>query len=500
VLVGRADEAAVIDRLLAAVRGGVSGVLVLRGPAGIGKTALLEWAAGQAGDMRVARVAGVESEMDLGFAGLHQVLVPFLGAVEQLPEPQRVALNTAFGRIVTETQGNPLALLELPRGKNPAELAGDLGPLGAGRLSERIERSFRGRLAALPADTRRLVPLAAAEPTGDTALLARAGDALSVPAAAADAAADAGLLSVETQVRFLHPLVRSAAYHAASGAQRRDAHRALAEATDAATDPDRRAWHRGRAMAAPDEEVATELAESAERARKRGGVAAAGAFLQRAFELTVAPETRRKRAFAAAQAWHEAGGHDRAMELLDTLLDGPLEELERGRAEWLRAKVILIRTDRRDGAVELFGAARILESLDRDLARSCYLDVLFAFSHNAPGIDRREVARAMAALPLPERPDGFDLLLHGIGVFESQGFPHGKDVISQAVEAFVSAPVSDADDCQILSTASAYARSLWDEAACDVITARAVTLARGGRDGPAARRAGGARRHLPRIR
>jgi DNA-binding CsgD family transcriptional regulator len=381
-------------------------------------------------------------------------------------------------RIVAETQGNPLALLELPRDKNPAELAGEFGPLSAGRLSERIERSFRRRLAALPADTRRFVLLAAAEPTGDPALLSRARGALGVPAAAATAAADAGLLFVEARVRFSHPLVRSAAYQAASGAERRDAHRALADATDATAHQDRRAWHRGRAAAGPDEKVATELAESAERARKRGGAAAAAAFLQRADELTVAPADRGKRAFAAAAAWHEAGGHDRAMELLEALLDGPLEEVERGRAEWLRARVILIRTDRRDGARQLFRAARMLEPLNRELARSCYLDVLFAYTRSAPGLDRKEVARAMAALPLPERPDGLDLLLHGIGIFESEGFPHGKDIIGQAIATIATTPVVDADNYRILSTAAGYAQSLWDDAASDVITARAVTLAR----------------------
>ena len=381
-------------------------------------------------------------------------------------------------RIVAETQGNPLALLELPRGRNPAELAGEFGPLSAGRLSERVEQSFQRRLAVLPADTRRLVLLAAAEPTGDPALLSRARDALGVPAAAADPAAEAGLLTVEARVRFSHPLVRSAAYEAASGATRRDAHQALAEATDRTADPDRRAWHRGRAAAGPDEAVATELAESAERARQRGGVAAAAAFLQRAFELTVTPGARRKRAFDAAQAWHDAGGHDRALELLDLLMDDPLDEIGQGQAEWLRARVILTRTDRRDGAPQLFRAARMLEPLNRELARSCYLDVLFAYSHSAPGLDRGEVARAMAALPLPERPDGLDLLLHGIGVFESQGFPHGKATISQAVAALASAPVIDADSYHVLPTAAAYARSLCDDAACDVITTRAVTLAR----------------------
>ena len=96
-LVDRVGETGVLEQLLASVRDGLSGVLVLRGQAGIGKTALLDWTAGQAGDMRVVRLSGVESEMDLGFAAAHQLLVPFLGGREQLPGPQRDALGAAFG-------------------------------------------------------------------------------------------------------------------------------------------------------------------------------------------------------------------------------------------------------------------------------------------------------------------------------------------------------------------------------------------------------------------
>ena len=176
-------------------------------------------------------------------------------------------------RIVAETAGNPLALLELPRGLSPAQLAGGLGL--AGVLPARIEQGFRQRLEALPADTRSLLLVAAAEPTGDPVLIWQATGRLGIPAAATAAAQADGLLQAGTRVRFRHPLVRSAAYSAASLEERRAAHRALAEVTDRDRDPDRRAWHLAAATAGPDEEVAAELERSAGRAQARGGMAAA---------------------------------------------------------------------------------------------------------------------------------------------------------------------------------------------------------------------------------
>ena len=220
-------------------------------------------------------------------------------------------------QILAETNGNPLALLELPRGLGPAQLAGGLGLVGAQPVPARIEQGFRRRLAALPADTRSLMLVAAAEPVGDPMLVWRAAGRLGIPASAAEAAETEGLLQIGTRVRFRHPLVRSAVYSAASVPERRAAHRALAEVTDRDRDPDRRAWHLAAAAPGPEEGVAAELERSAGRAQARGGMAAAAAFLQRAVELTAEPAPRAGRALAAAQASLQAGVLDAAAELLD---------------------------------------------------------------------------------------------------------------------------------------------------------------------------------------
>ena len=402
---GRRSECAAIDRVLDGVRSGTSGVLVLRGEPGVGKSALLEYALQAASGLHVARAAGVDSEMELAFAGLHQLCAPMLGRLSDLPAPQRAALGTAFGltagpppdpflvglaalsllsdvagerplvcviddahwldraslvtlafvarrvfreslvlilatreaedqltglpelvvgglsasdarelltsvvrgpldesvrdRIVDETRGNPLALLELPRGLTSAELAGGFA-LPDAPLSGQIEARFRQRLEPLPAETRRLVLVAAADPVGDAALLWRACSRLGISADAAAPAVQAGLLKAGWRVTFFHPLVRSAVYQGASPGERRDVHRALAEATDPERDPDRRAWHRAQAATDADEDVAAELERSAGRAQARGGLAAAAAFLERAAELTVDPGRRFDRALAAA--------------------------------------------------------------------------------------------------------------------------------------------------------------------------------------------------------
>src|SRR3954463_6077177 len=419
---GRRDERAVLDGLLDEARGGRSGVLVLRGEAGIGKTALLEHASESASDATLLRAVGVESEMELAFAALHLLCAPVLDFVDRLPAPQREALEITFGvsagpapdrflvalaalslfseaaqehpllcviddaqwldrasaqvlafvarrllaepvvllfavrettdafadlpellieglddaearrllasvipgrlddrvadQLVAEARGNPLALIELPRGLSPAQLAGGFGLPGALSLVGRIEQSFRQRLEALPEDAQRLLLVAAAEPLGDPALWWRAGEALGIPGAARDRAESAGLIEIDGRVRFRHPLVRSAVYRGATAEQRRRVHRALAEATDGMTDPDRRAWHLAAATAGRDEDVASELERAAGRAEARGGLAAAAAFLQRSAELT--PDTRRsaKRALAAAQAKYESGALDDALALL----------------------------------------------------------------------------------------------------------------------------------------------------------------------------------------
>jgi hypothetical protein len=242
-------------------------------------------------------------------------------------------------RIVAETRGNPLALLELPRGRTPAELAGGFGLDGGPALSGRIEERFQERLAELPPATRLLLVVAAAEPVGDPLLLWETADKLRIDAGAAAPAADAGLIELRGQVRFRHPLVRSAVYHAAAPEDRRRVHQALADATDAGVDPDRRAWHRAQATAGLDEDVAAELEHSAGRAGARGGVAAAGAFHERAAELTPDPVHRARRALVAAQYKHQAGARDAALRLLARAEAGPLDELDRARAQLLRAQI-----------------------------------------------------------------------------------------------------------------------------------------------------------------
>ncbi|MGW2223459.1 AAA family ATPase, partial [Nonomuraea sp. NPDC001684] len=382
---------------MATVQDGHSSVLVLRGEAGIGKTALLEYARDSASGCRIIKATGVESEMELAFGGLHQLCSPFLEHLGRLPGPQRDALGTAFGlsagtppdrflvglavlslladvaekgplvclvddaqwldqvsaqtlafvarrllaepigllfavrehhlgpelkglpqldvgrlsdsdaralldsvtpgrldeqvrdRIVVETQGNPLALLELPRGLAPAELAGGFGRPDARPLAGQIEQGFLRRVRSLPAETQRLLLIAAAEPVGDVTLLTRAAELLGIEVSAASPAEAAGLIAIGTRVRFRHPLMRSAAYRVASPQDRQDVHRALADATDPRADPDRRAWHLANATAGPDETVAAELERSADRAQARGGVAAAAAFHERAAELTPDP-------------------------------------------------------------------------------------------------------------------------------------------------------------------------------------------------------------------
>jgi hypothetical protein len=443
---GREQQCRALDRLLADVRAGRSRVLVIRGEPGIGKTALLGYAADTAPDFRVARAEGVESEMELPYAALQQLCGRMLDRLDRLPGPQRDALEVAFGlragsapdrflvslavlglvsevaadrpllclvddaqwldqasaqvlafvgrrldaetvalvfgtrdrggegslaglpalavggladadaravlasvvpgrldervrdRIIAESGGNPLALLELPCGVTAAELAGGFG-LPAQALSGRIEESFRRRIAPFPEMTRRLLLLAAAEPTGDPALLWRAAGGLGISADAAAPAEADGLLTVADRVTFRHPLVRSAVYRSASPQERREVHRVLAEATDPSTDPDRRAWHRAQAAPGPDDDVAAELERSASRARGRGGLAAAAAFLDRSAALTLEPARRAERELAAAGATAQAGALDAALRLLAAAEAGPLGEFQRAQADLLRGQV-----------------------------------------------------------------------------------------------------------------------------------------------------------------
>ena len=353
-----------------------------------------------------ARAPGDTDEL----AGLPELVVGGLGdndaralldSVIQGPVDERVR-----DRIVAETRGNPLALTELTSALTPAELAGGFGLPDARPLTSRIEQSYVRRLHSLPADAQLLVLTAAAEPLGDATLLWRAADRLGITAGAAPPAADAGLIEIGARVRFPHPLVRSAAYRAASPAERQRVHGALADATDRVLDPDRCAWHRALAATMPDEEVASELERSAGRAQARGGLAAAAAFLQRAADLTPDPARRAARALTAAQAMHVAGAPGVAADLLTTVQPGVVDDLQFARAELLRARLAFASSRGSDAPPLLLKAARQLEALDAKLARETYLDAISAAifaGRLALGAGLREVAEAVREAPAPRR-------------------------------------------------------------------------------------------------
>jgi DNA-binding CsgD family transcriptional regulator len=367
-------------------------------------------------------------------------------------------------QIVAETRGNPLALLELLRAATPTHLAGGFGLPGA--LPGRIEDSFRRRVDALPAQARRLLLLAAADPTGDPVLVWRAAGRLGIGTQAAGPAAEAGLAEFGARVRFRHPLVRSAVYGSASARDRREVHRALADATDPQADPDRRAWHRAQAAAGPDEEVAAELEESAGRAQARGGLAAAAAFLERAALLTPDPARRAGRTLAAAQASLRAGAFGNALELLATAEAGPLDELQGARADWLRGQIAFASGPGSDAPLLLLKAAKRLEPLDPGLARETYLDAwqaaLFA-GHLAGGGDLEEVSRTAWALPPPERPPrAADLLLDGLTLLVTDGPAAAVPVLRQAINTFAYPDVPVAERLRWSWMAQAASLPLWD--------------------------------------
>jgi len=587
---GRGQQCGVLDGMLADVRAGHSRVLVVRGEAGIGKTALLGYAADAAQDFQVARAEGIESEMELPFAALHQLCGRMLGRLGGLPGPQREALGVAFGlrsgsapdrflvglavlgllseaaadqpllcliddaqwldqasaqvlafvarrvdaesvalifgtrdpatagglaglpglvleglpdadarallasiipgrlderirdRIIAESRGNPLALLELPHGVSAAELAGGFGLPGAGPLAGRIEGSFQRRIAPLPEASRRLLLLAAAEPVGDPALLWRAADRLGITAEAADAAQSDGLLTVADRVTFRHPLVRSASYRSASPQERREVHRALAEATDPQLDPDRRAWHLAQAAPGPDEDVAAELERSAGRAQARGGFAAAAAFLERSAALTLEPGRRAARALAAAQAMAQAGAFDAALRLLVTAEAGPLAELQSARVDLLRGQIAFASSRGSDAPPLLLKAAKRLEPLDVGLARETYLEALSTAVYAGrflTGDALREAAEAARAAPAAsEPPSAPDLLLDGLTLLITQGYAAAAPTLKQALSAFSSEGISREEALRWLWLACPTAVRLWDDESWDLLSTRHVQLAR----------------------
>jgi DNA-binding CsgD family transcriptional regulator len=586
-LTDRLSERGALGRLIEAVRAGESRALVVRGDPGVGKTALLDHLAGQASGAgcRVARATGVQSEMELAFAGVHQLCAPMLDHAGRIPVPQQDALRTAFGvsagpapdrflvglavlsllsevagerplicviddeqwldrasvqalgfvarrlaadsvglvfaardpgaelaglpelevtglrdedarallasvlagpldarvadLIVAETRGNPLALLELPRGLTPTELAGGFGLPGVVPLAGRIEDSFRRQLEALPAETRRLLQLAAADPSGDQALVWRAARRLGIPVQAGAPAMEAGLVEFGAQVRFRHPLVRSAAYRSASLPGRQEMHAALAEVTDPQADPDRRAWHRAQAAPGPDEEVAAELERSAGRAQARGGLAAAALFLERSVTLTVDPARHAERVLAAAQANLQAGAFAAALGLVATAEAGPLDEFQRARADLLRGHVAFALGHTSDASSLLLNAARRLEPFDLDLARETYLAAWGAAGmagHLAEGDVLLEICRAALALPPPtDPPRPIDLVLDGLALLVTDRPAVAAPKMRRAVNVFTTGAVSREEG---LRWGWMAATALWDADAGRSIIARQIQLGR----------------------
>ncbi|MFD3406577.1 ATP-binding protein [Kribbella sp. NPDC058693] len=582
-LTGRRAECGVLDQLIGAVRAGESRALVLHGEAGVGKTALLEYVAARADGCRLARASGVQSEMELPFAGLHQLCAPVLDGVDRLPPPQQDALRVVFGlsqgsppdlfliglavlsllseaaarrplvcliddqqwldrssaqilafvarrigaesvavifatrkigdlldgvpefaigglndadartllnavlsgpidqqvrdQIVADAHGNPLALLELPRGLTPAQLAGGFGLPGAGT----VEETFVRRIAAVPPETRRLLLLAAADPSGDEILVRRAAAQLGINLDAVVAAREAGLTEGVPRRRFRHPLVRSAVYRSASEEDRRQVHAALADATDPRTDPDRRAWHRAQAAAGPDPEIADELERSAGRARARGGLSAAAAFLHRAVTLTVDPAQRAERALAAAQIELQSGGFPATAELLELADRQPLTERQRARADLIRAQLAFATSRGSDAPQLMLQAAKRLEPIDVDLARATYLDAIsaatFATRLATPAGDLAAVARAAAAAPRPSGPRPGDLLLDGTAAAFTDGYAAGVPTLRKALAEF-GAGMSMEQELQLLWMATTTAMRLWDVERWQWLSDRHIQLAR----------------------
>jgi DNA-binding CsgD family transcriptional regulator len=389
-------------------------------------------------------------------------------------------------RIVLETHGNPLALLELPRGMTPIQLAGGFGLPATVLLSASIEESFTRRLATLPGDARRLLLIAAADPTGDPAVVWRAAAQLGIPESIAETVEGEDLLELGARVVFRHPLVRSAVYRAAGLKERRAVHRALAEATDPQVDPDRRAWHCAQAASMPDEDVAADLERSAGRAQARGGLAAVAAFLERAAALTPEPAHRAQRLLAAACANRDAGALEAALELLASVEDGLLDELGRARVELLRGQIALEQRRGGDAGRLLLSAARRLEPLDRNLARETYLEALagaMASDIEVVGGASAVAESARAAPPGTAPPRTVDVLLDALAIRVAEGFAAAAPTLARALELLLVPDVGEEDVGKRLSLSSGInsnlvALELWDDEALHLLAIRQVQAAR----------------------
>ncbi|MEU9221937.1 AAA family ATPase [Streptomyces sp. NPDC048376] len=435
---------------------------------------------------RVGLVLAVrESSVEAELAGLPQLTVEPLSDGDAralldsvIPGPLDERVRT---RIVAETQGNPLALLELSRGLTSAELAGGYGRPDARPLASQIEQSFIARVRALPPQTRELLLIAAAEPVGDVTLLTRAAALLEIETSASAAAEAAGLITIGTRVRFRHPVVRSAAYRVASAEARQQVHRALAEVTDADKDPERRAWHLANATAGSDETVAAELVRSADRAQARGGVAAAAAFLQRAAELTPDPAARGTRTLAAARTKYQAGAYGTARELLDAATISPLDERQLAEADLLRGRITFASRNAGSALPLLLRAARRLEPLDARLAQETYRDALDAaliVDRLPVGARLRDIATTALAAPSEPPLDRNNLLLRGLSIMTVDGYAAGAPMVLRALDAFCTEEISTEESLGWFPLAARMAFNVWDFHSNTVLSTRLVELAR----------------------
>ena len=411
--------------------------------------------------------------------------------VEGLPEADaRALLESALtgpmdtrvrDRILAETHGNPLALLELPRGLTPQQLAGGFGLHSAMRLSCRVEETFRRRVEALPDQSRLLLLIAAAEPVGDQALVWRVAAKLGIGAEAAAPATDAGLVEFGTRVRFRHPLVRSTVYGSTLAQERQKVHSALAEVTDPQLDPDRRAWHRAHAVPGPNEAVAAELERCADRAQARGGVAAGAAFLERATILTLDPMRRTDRALAAASANLQAGAFDAVRQLLSVAEAGAITDMQQARIDLIGADLAFVTNRGSDAPSLLLKAAKRLEPIDADLSRATYLQALasamFA-GRLALGGGVLEVAGDVDAAPPPtSAPRASDFLLDGLVADYTRGYAAGKPLLRKALDVF-DTDVPAEEKLRWYWVADIVAQHLWDDDRWQLFTHRHVQLAR----------------------
>ena len=419
------------------------------------------------------------------FAGLPELRVEGLSARDArtllesvLPSPLDEPI---LERLLLEARGNPLALLEMPRGLTPAQLAGGFGLPTALPLSSQIEQNFARRLGGLPRDARRLLLLAAADPVGDPALVWRAARRLGISHSAADTVEAEGFLALGAGVAFRHPLVRSAVYRASAPDERREVHRALAEATDPDADPDRRAWHRAQATSIPDGDVATELEQSAARAQARGGFSAAAAFLERATALTPDESHRTERALAAAQAKLQASALDDALRLVATAESGVLSELQQARAALLRAQISFVSTRGGDAVPLLLKAAERLREVDPELARETYLEALtaaiFAGRLAGPGASARDVAQAARVAPPARQSRGLDLLLDGLVALFSDSYVAAVPILRQAQRA-IEGGMSQTEQLRWMWGATVSSLNLWDDEAWERLSDRHLRLVR----------------------